>query len=158
MLVAEPLTEPAETADHLVAAEQDAIFAADGFNARPVTGGRDDDTAGALHRFTNERRDILRPGGEDRIFHLLRGAGGERVFVLIETVGEFIGLHHVHEAGQQGPALRVHRRHAAQAHAGDGRSVIAIDAADDHLPLRFTLHLPIMARSADQRVDRLAAG
>ena len=120
MLVAKPLAEPAEPADYLVTAEQDAIFAADGFNAGPVAGGRNDDAAGALHRFTNERRDILRPGGKDGILHGLRGAGSKCVFVLIETVGELVGLHHVHEAGQQGPALRVHRCHAAQAHAGDG--------------------------------------
>src|SRR3546814_2577361 len=81
MLEPEPLAEPAEAADHVVADQQDTVFAADRLDPGPIALGRDDHAAGALHRLADEGRDLLRADLEDLLLHRVgrRFAEGARI-------------------------------------------------------------------------------
>src|SRR5580693_6812633 len=137
MLEAEPAAEPAEAADHLVADQQNPVLAADGLDARPIALRRDDDAAGALHRLADEGRDILRADLEDAVFHRLSGALAEGRRILAEALVEAVRLHHVLDARHPGAALDVHVLHAAEAGAGDGRAVVAVDPGDEDGAVRL---------------------
>src|SRR3546814_793441 len=69
MLEPEPLAEPAEAADHVVADQQDTVFAADRLDPGPIALGRDDHAAGALHRLADAGRDLLRAALEDLLLN-----------------------------------------------------------------------------------------
>ncbi len=55
----------AKSADNFVADQEDAKFAADGLNLRPVIGRRNDNAASTLNGFTDERSDIFGSDFED---------------------------------------------------------------------------------------------
>jgi hypothetical protein len=71
VLVAEPLAQPPEAADHLVADQQDAVLAAHGLDRRPVAVGRDDHPARPLDRLADEGRDVLGADLQDLVLDLL---------------------------------------------------------------------------------------
>src|SRR3546814_6250196 len=91
MLVAEPRTEPPETADHLVADEQDIALAANAGDLRPVGLRRDDDAAGSLDRFRNEGGNALLADLIDLLFQFARrfeaAFGGREIAALGIPVG-----------------------------------------------------------------------
>ncbi|MCY1535422.1 hypothetical protein D9M68_708280 [compost metagenome] len=64
----------------------------------------------------------------------------------------------MHDAGNRQVALLVHAAHAAEAGAGHGGAVVAVDAADDHLLLRLALERPVVADQAQQGVVAFRAG
>ncbi len=124
----------------------------------PIVGGRDDDAAGALDRLADEGGDIFGTDFEDALLHRLGGAGGEGGGILAEALAEGIGLHDVLDARHPGSALIMHGLHAAQAGAGDGRAVVAVDPGDDDVAVGDALHLPVIAGQADDGVDGFRAG
>src|SRR3546814_6797849 len=136
MLEPEPLAEPAESADHVVADQQDTVFAADRLDPRPIALGRDDHAAGALHRLADEGRDLLRADLEDLLLHRVGRRFAEGARILPEPLVERIRLADPLDTGQPRPALGVHRLHPAQAGARDRRTVIGIFAGDDDRALR----------------------
>ncbi len=124
--MSEPVAQPAEAADDLVADEQDAVFAANGLDPRPIAVGWDNHAAGALDRFADEGGDVLRPDGQDAVFQRLRYALGERIRTFAETLTEKIRLQHMFDAGNRQITLDMHEAHPAQRGRGDGRAMIGI--------------------------------
>ncbi|MCY1421770.1 hypothetical protein D9M71_374340 [compost metagenome] len=62
------------------------------------------------------------------------------------------------DAGDRQVALLVHRLHPAQAGAGHGGAVVAVDAADDDLLLGLALERPVVAHQAQHGVVAFGAG
>src|ERR1700689_1387100 len=117
MLKAKPAPEPAKSADHLVDAKQNPVFLANGADARPIAGRRNDDAARALHGLADESCDIFGPHFEDPRLERVRSACGELLRSLAETLHKPVRLHDMLDAGYGQIALCVHGLHAAQAPA-----------------------------------------
>ncbi len=147
----------AKAADHLIAYQQDAIFAADRLNLRPIIGGRNDDAARALYRFADESRDIFGANFQDFRFN---GFGASRAEIFDAHIAPFIipiRLAHMFDTGQRqdagrGEALTMHRLHSAHADPRQRRSVIGVVPADENGPARLALDLPIMAHQPQDGV------
>ena len=152
MLKPEPFAQAAKAADHFIADQQDAIFAADRLDRLPISGGRDDHAARALHRFANERGNVFGADRQDAVLDRLRRARAEGHRVFAKAVAERIGLHHMLDARDRQAALNMHEFHAAQARRRDGRSVIGVVAADEHRALGLTLQRPVCAHQAEHGV------
>ena len=95
MLVAEPATEAAETTDHFIAHQQDAVLLADGSDTLPIAARRNDDTTSALHRLADERRHAICAQLANALFKRIGRTGGKGILALGEAVTEFVGLHDV---------------------------------------------------------------
>ncbi len=156
-LVAKPVPQPAETADHLVRHQQDAVVIADPLNLRPVGCRRDDDAAGTLDGLADEGGHLVGA----KLFELLLQAarrldavlgGRKRTAVFVP-----VRLFDVHDARNRHPALLVHRLHATQACAGHGAAVIRILPADDDLPAGLAEHIPIPPHHPHDGVVRLGS-
>jgi len=156
MMVAEPVAQPPEAGDDLVADQQDTVFAADRLDARPVAGGRDDNASGPLYRLADEGGDMLRADAEDTVLDGLGGARGEGILAFAgQGLVEGIGLHDMLDARDRQAALRMHRRHAAERRASDGGAVIGIVSADEDAALRLAAYRPVMPHHPQHRVVRL---
>ena len=158
VLAAEPLAGAPEAADDLVRREEDAVAVDDALDLGPVGARRDDDAAGALHRFGDEGRDFIGADLEDLGLEFTRRLQTELVGIEVSAALEPIGLGDVDDAGDGQAALRVHRLHATEGSTGHGAAVVAVPAADDHLPLRLAAQFPVAARHPQHRVVRFAAG
>src|SRR3546814_13845260 len=119
MLEPEPLAEPAEAADHVVADQQDTVCAADRLDPGPIALGRDDHAAGALHRLADEGRDLLRADLEDLLLHRVGRRFAEGARILPEPLVERIRLADPRATGPPRPSPGVHRLHPA-----DRKSVV----------------------------------
>ena len=75
----------------------------------------------------------------------------------LAAFAEPVRLANVDDAGNRQAALRVHRRHAAEAGARHRAAVIGVRAADDDRALRLAHHVPVAAHRAHHRVVRLRA-
>ena len=113
MLAAEPLAGAAEAADHLVGGEQDAVLVDDPLDFRPIGLGRDDQAAGALHRFADERRDPFGPDFEDFLLELARACQAELRRREVAALAEPVGLVDVHDARQCAVRARAARAWAS---------------------------------------------
>ncbi|MNQ47493.1 hypothetical protein D3C85_613380 [compost metagenome] len=158
VLAAEPLAGAPEAADHLVDDEQDGVFGEDLAHLRPVAVRRDDHPAGALDRLGDEGGDILLADLEDLLLQLVRGPLAEGLRIHRAAFAVPVGLGDVLDAGDRQVALLVHRLHPAEAGAGHGGAVVAVDAADDHLLLWLALDRPVVAHQAQHGVVGLRAG
>ncbi len=59
VFAAEPVAETAESANHFIGDQQDAVLVADALDFRPVSRWRNDHAACALHRLTDEGADLV---------------------------------------------------------------------------------------------------
>ena len=158
VLAAEPATGATEPADDLIRGEQDAVAVDDALDLGPIGARRDDHPAGALHRFGDEGRDLVRADLEDLGLEFTRRLQTELVGIEVSAAFEPVWLADVHDAGDGQAALRVHRLHAAERGTGYGAAVVAVPTADDHLTLRLTAQRPVTPHHAHQGVVGLAAG
>ena len=152
MLTAEPFTEATEAADDLIHHQQDVIFRQHGLDGRPVAVRRHDRTAGTLHGLGQEGGHVVRAQFLNTRIQCFGTQSPEivsapchkfRAFTRLSTpFREPVGLANMRDAGHTGATLTMHGGHATQAHARDGRAVIAILARDDPLLFRLALERP----------------
>src|SRR5581483_12195882 len=81
-LGAEPMPEPTEGADHLVAHEQDAVPVTDLTDSGEISGRRCEAAAGVLYWLEVDRGDGGRILTKDRLLDLVGGPHAEPLFVL----------------------------------------------------------------------------
>ena len=109
--------------------EQDVALLADALDLGPIGLGRDDDTAGALDRLGDEGGDLALADLVDAALQFARRPQAELLRRLVAALGIPIGLGDMDDAGDRQAALFMHRLHAAERGAGDGRAVIAVCGA-----------------------------
>ena len=152
----------AKATDNLVADHEDTVFAADRLDLWPVVGGRDDDTAGTLHRFADEGGDVFRADFNDFVLYGLRAGGAEifgahvAAFIIPIRLADMFDTRDRHLAFDV-HALIVHHLHSAKADARYGRAMIGVAAAYENGAAGVALHLPIMADHAQDGVVCFAA-
>jgi hypothetical protein len=128
---------------------------ADALDLGPIAFGRDDDAARALNGFGDKGRDPVFAQMRDHLFQLACARDAKGFGRHVAAFGIPMRLIDMHDIGDRQAALFMHRRHAAQARAAHGRSVIGVAPADDHALFRLAKPRPIFAHDADVGVIRL---
>ena len=157
VLVGEPFAGAAKAANHFVGAQQHVVLPADALNFRPVTFWREDHPARALEGFGDKTGDVLGTQLEDFRLQLQGAAAAEFRRGQVAALGVPVGFVDVGDVRDHAAHL-VHKTHAAECGAGQGRAVVAVPAADHDLLLRLPLDLPEAPHGADQRLVGLGAG